>query len=548
MAPRKTKVIFVTGGVVSSLGKGIAASSLGALLEHRGLDITILKLDPYLNVDPGTMSPFQHGEVFVTHDGAETDLDLGHYERFTSATLSRLNSVSAGQIYSRVLEKERRGDYLGATVQVIPHVTNEIKEAIRECAKGHDLIIVEVGGTVGDIESLPFLETVRQMKVEDGAENCIVVHCAYVPFIRSAGELKSKPTQHSVKELLSIGIQPDILVLRAEQPVPVEMKEKISNFCNVSRDAVVSCPDLDTIYGVPLYLKSEGLDDKVTELLNIWSRAPRVERWERIVDAFHHPEHEVTIGIVGKYVDLKESYKSINEALIHAGIATKSRVRLHHIDAEEIEVKGADAALAGCDGILVPGGFGSRGTQGKIEAVRYAREHKIPFFGICLGLQIAVIEFAQHAGIKKATSEEFDVDGTDKVIHMMEHQKSVKRKGGSMRLGSYPCALVAGSLAHKVYDADVIEERHRHRFEVNNTYRERLTAAGLRFSGLSPDGELVEMIEIPEHPYFIACQFHPEFLSRPWKAHPLFHSLVAAALVHQAAGAAGLAKTTSTPA
>ncbi|MDP2340075.1 MAG: CTP synthase [Deltaproteobacteria bacterium] len=536
MAPRKTKVIFVTGGVVSSLGKGITASSLGALLENRGLDITILKLDPYLNVDPGTMSPFQHGEVFVTDDGAETDLDLGHYERFTQGTLSRLNSVSAGQIYARVLDRERRGDYLGKTVQVIPHVTNEIKEAIRACALGHDLIIVEVGGTVGDIESLPFLETVRQMKAEDGQENCIVIHCAWVPFIRSADELKTKPTQHSVKQLLSIGIQPDVLVLRAEMPLPVEVKEKISLFCNVSKDAVVSCPDLDTIYGVPLHLKSEGLDDKVTELLNIWSRAPRVERWEKIVDAFHHPEHDVTIGIVGKYVDLKESYKSINEALVHAGIATKSRVKLRHIDAEEIEVKGADNALADLHGILVPGGFGSRGTQGKIQAVRYARERKVPFFGICLGLQIAVIEFARHVGgIPGATSEEFDAGAADKVIHMMEHQKSVTLKGGSMRLGAYPCMLKAGSLAHKVYQQDEIRERHRHRFEVNNAYRERLQKAGMAFSGLSPDGELVEMIEIPDHPYFIGCQFHPEFLSRPWRAHPLFSSLVDAALKHKPA-------------
>ena len=534
MAPRKTKVIFVTGGVVSSLGKGITASSLGALLENRGLDLTILKLDPYLNVDPGTMSPFQHGEVFVTDDGAETDLDLGHYERFTQATLSRGNSVSAGQIYSRVLEKERRGDYLGKTVQVIPHVTNEIKEAIRSCANGHDIIIVEVGGTVGDIESLPFLETVRQMKAEDGNDNCIVIHCSWVPFIKSAGELKTKPTQHSVKQLLSIGIQPDILVLRAEMPVPAEEKEKISLFCNVSKDAVVSCPDLETIYAVPLHLKSEGLDDKVTELLNIWSRAPRVERWEKIVDAFNHPERDVTIGMVGKYVDLKESYKSINEALVHAGIATKSRVILKHIDAEEIELKGPDAALAGIDGILVPGGFGSRGTQGKIEAVRYAREHNVPFFGICLGLQIAVIEFAQHqAGIAGATSEEFDSGAADKVIHMMEHQKSVVRKGGSMRLGSYPCLLEKDSLARAIYGTDEIRERHRHRFEVNNAYRERLQAAGLAFSGLSPDGELVEMIELPGHRHFVACQFHPEFLSRPWRPHPLFHSLVKAALEAQ---------------
>ena len=531
MAPRKTKFIFITGGVVSSLGKGITASSLGALLENRGLDITILKLDPYLNVDPGTMSPFQHGEVFVTDDGAETDLDLGHYERFTQATLSRLNSVSAGQIYSRVLEAERRGDYLGKTVQVIPHVTDEIKRAIKAAASDHDLLIVEIGGTVGDIESLPFLETVRQMKTEEGHGNAIAVHVSYVPFIKSAGELKSKPTQHSVKEMLSIGIQPDILVLRSEMAVPREMKQKIALFCNVQVEAVVSAPDLDTIYEVPLYLRQEGLDDKVVELLNIWSRAPKLERWEKIVEGFHNPTSEVTIGIVGKYVDLKESYKSINEAMVHAGIAHKTKVVLKHIDAEEIEVKGADNALGGCDGILVPGGFGERGTQGKIAAVRYAREKKVPFFGICLGLQIAVIEFARHvAGLAGATSEEFSPDAEHKVIHMMEHQKTVQRKGGSMRLGSYPCVLKAGSLARRVYNADEVSERHRHRFEVNNAYRGQLQDCGMVFSGVSPDGSLVEMCELPNHPHFIGCQFHPEFLSRPYKPHPLFTSLVEAAL------------------
>jgi CTP synthase len=530
MAPRKTKLIFVTGGVVSSLGKGITASSLGALLENRGLDITVLKLDPYLNVDPGTMSPFQHGEVFVTDDGAETDLDLGHYERFTTATLSRANSVSAGQIYSRVLEAERRGDYLGKTVQVIPHVTDEIKRAIKACARDHDIVIVEIGGTVGDIESLPFLEAVRQMKAEEGAENAICIHCSYVPFIKSAGELKSKPTQHSVKELLSIGIQPDVLVLRSEVPVPRDMKQKISQFCNVPVEGVINAPDLDTIYEVPLFLRSEGLDDKVTELLNIWSRAPRLEKWEKIVDAFKNPKDEVTIAMVGKYVDLKESYKSINEAMVHAGIAHHTKVHLKHIDAEEIELKG-DAALAGCDGILVPGGFGERGTQGKIAAVRYAREKKVPFFGICLGLQIAVIEMARNvANIAGATSEEFDANAEHKVIHMMEHQKSVQRKGGSMRLGVYPCVLKASSLARRVYGTEEIKERHRHRFEVNNAYRGQLQDCGMVFSGLSPDGELVEMIELPNHPHFIGCQFHPEFLSRPYKPHPLFASLVDACL------------------
>jgi CTP synthase len=531
MAQRKTKVIFITGGVVSSLGKGIAASSLGALLEDRGLDVTILKLDPYLNVDPGTMSPFQHGEVFVTDDGAETDLDLGHYERFTSATLSKLNSVSAGQVYSRVLEKERRGDYLGKTVQVIPHVTDEIKTAIRAAAEGHDIIIVEVGGTVGDIESLPFLETVRQMKVEEGQGNCLCIHVSYVPFIKSADELKTKPTQHSVKELLSIGVQPDILILRAEQSIPTDIKHKISQFCNVPKDSVVTCPDMETIYAVPLHLRSEGLDDKVTELLGIWSRTSRLERWEKIVDAYQHPEGTVRIAIVGKYVDLKESYKSINEAMVHAGIAHRARVVLEHIDAEDIEVKGADTMLGGCDGILVPGGFGSRGTLGKIQAVQYAREKKVPFFGICLGLQIAVIEFARHVlGLKNATSDEFEEKSEAPVIHMMEHQKSVQRKGGSMRLGQYPCALKPGSLARRVYGTDAITERHRHRFEVNNSYRPALETAGMVFSGTSPDGSLVEMVELPDHPHFIGCQFHPEFLSRPWRAHPLFSALIGAAL------------------
>ncbi|MFZ9886002.1 MAG: CTP synthase [Myxococcota bacterium] len=531
MAPRKTKLIFITGGVVSSLGKGITSASLGALLENRGLDVTILKLDPYLNVDPGTMSPFQHGEVFVTDDGTETDLDLGHYERYINHSLSRLNSTTAGRIYSNVLEKERRGDYLGKTVQVIPHVTDEIKNAVRGAARGHDVLIVEVGGTVGDIESLPFIEAIRQIRAEDGPENAISVHVSYVPWIGAAGELKTKPTQHSVKELLSIGIQPDVLIQRADRAVPREEKQKISLFCNVPLDAVISCPNLETTYEVPLFLREEGLDDKVTELLNIWSRAPKLERWERIVHAFKHPQAEVRIAIVGKYVDLVESYKSINEALVHAGIAHEARVSMQHVDAEEIEVKGAEAMLSGVDGILVPGGFGERGTQGKVEAVRYAREQQVPFFGICLGLQIAVVEFARNvAKIERATSEEFDPAAEHKVIHIMEHQKSVTTKGATMRLGAYPCRLQAGSLARRVYGSDEIRERHRHRFEVNNAYRERLSAAGLVFSGVSPDGELVEMVELKDHPHFIGCQFHPEFLSRPWKAHPLFSALVLACL------------------
>jgi CTP synthase len=531
MAPRKTKLIFVTGGVISSLGKGITASSLGALLENRGLDVSILKLDPYLNVDPGTMSPFQHGEVFVTDDGTETDLDLGHYERFISRHLSKLNSTSAGRIYQTVLDKERRGDYLGKTVQVIPHVTDEIKVAVRAAAKGHDLLIAEVGGTVGDIESLPFIEAIRQLRAEEGADNTLFVHCSFVPFISTAGELKTKPTQHSVKTLLSAGIQPDILVLRADHDTPREEKQKISLFCNVPLDAVISAPNLETTYEVPLKLRDEGLDDKVTELLNIWSRAPNLDRWERIVSRFKHPKRETTIAIVGKYVDLVESYKSINEALIHAGIEHEVRVKLRHIDAEEFESKKAEDLLGDVDGVLVPGGFGERGSEGKIEAVRYAREQKLPFFGICLGLQIAVIEFARNvADIRGATSEEFEPSAEHKVVHIMEHQRSVTDKGATMRLGAYPCVLGTGTLARRIYGADEISERHRHRLEVNNAYREQLEAAGLRWCGLSPDGELVEMIELGDHPHFIACQFHPEFLSRPWKAHPLFSSLVVACL------------------
>ena len=531
MAPRKTKLIFVTGGVVSSLGKGITAASLGALLENRGLDVSIMKLDPYLNVDPGTMSPFQHGEVFVTDDGAETDLDIGHYERYLSATLSKRNSTTAGRIYQAVLEQERRGDYLGKTVQVIPHVTDQIKRAVRDAAEGHDLLICEVGGTVGDIESLPFLEAIRQLKIEEGASNALFVHVSYMPYISAAGELKTKPTQHSVKELRGIGIQPDILILRGDRVVPRETKQKISLFCNVPVDAVVSCPDLKTTYEVPLMLREEGLDDKVVELLNIWSRAPTLERWQRIVERFKNPKNEVRIAIVGKYVELVESYKSINEALVHAGLAHETRVVMKHVDAEEIEVKGAEEMLSEVDAILVPGGFGERGTQGKIEAVRFAREQQIPFLGICLGLQIAVIEFARNVvGLTKANSEEFTPDAEHNVIHIMEHQRGVTKKGATMRLGGYPCVLSSGSLARKIYGADEVRERHRHRFEVNNAYRAQLEEKGLVFSGLSPDGELVEMIEIESHPHFVACQFHPEFLSRPWRAHPLFSSLVQAGL------------------
>lgn len=530
MPKHKTKYIFVTGGVVSSIGKGIAAASMGALLEARGLDVSILKLDPYLNVDPGTMNPFQHGEVFVTDDGAETDLDLGHYERYVSTKLSKLNSKTAGQIYQSVLEKERRGDYLGATVQVIPHVTDEIKLAIRAASKSHDVLICEVGGTVGDIESLPFIEAIRQLRTEEGYQNSIFVHVSYLPYIKSAGEVKTKPTQHSVKMLLGYGIQPDVLVLRSDTTITKEIKQKTALFCNVPERAVVSCPDAETVYEVPLVLEEEGLDEIVVEHLNIWTRKGTLKRWRKIVDDFKNPKDQVNIAIVGKYVDLVESYKSINEAMIHAGIAHKSRIQFSYIDAEEVEKSGAKKLLHEAHGILVPGGFGERGTKGKIETVRYARENGIPFFGICLGLQIAVIEFARHvANLDGATSQEFNADAATLVIHMMEEQRSKNQKGGTMRLGSYPCTLKKGTLAHKIYGTEEIAERHRHRFEVNNAFRDQLAQAGLVFSGLSPDSKLVEMIELKDHPFFIACQFHPEFLSRPLDPHPMFMGFVEAA-------------------
>ena len=531
MGVRNKKYIFVTGGVISSLGKGIAAASIGALLENRGIKLSIMKLDPYLNVDPGTMSPFQHGEVFVTDDGAETDLDLGHYERYTHVTLTKHNSKTAGQIYQCVLEKERRGDYLGKTVQVIPHVTDEIKASIRKVAEKHDLIICEVGGTVGDIESLPFLEAIRQMRLEEGPGNVISIHVSYVPYIAAAGEVKTKPTQHSVKELRGIGIQPEVLLLRSDHAIDDDVKRKISLFCNVPTEAVINCIDVPTTYEVPLALWKEGLDDIISERLNIWSRGAQLTQWEKIVSDFKNCEEQIKIGIVGKYVDLVESYKSINEALVHAGIEHKRRVKLVHVDSEALEEKGPEELLAPLDAVLVPGGFGERGTEGKIAAVTHARKNNIPYFGICLGLQIAVIEFARNvAGIPSATSEEFDAQSDSQVIHIMEHQKSVTHKGGSMRLGGYPCCIAQNTLAHSIYGQTEIRERHRHRFEVNNAFRDELKKAGMVFSGLSPDGELVEIIEIPDHPFFFACQFHPEFLSRPWKAHPIFSSFLKAAI------------------
>jgi CTP synthase len=531
---KKTKYLFVTGGVVSSLGKGLAAASIGALLENRGLEVMHLKLDPYINVDPGTMSPFQHGEVFVTDDGAETDLDLGHYERFTTAKMTRKNNYTTGRIYLNVINRERRGEYLGKTVQVIPHITDEIKAVIREAAGGADILIVEVGGTVGDIESLPFLEAIRQMKYDVGEENAVYVHLTLVPFIAAAGELKTKPTQHSVKELREIGIQPDILLCRSDREIPRDMKDKVALFCNVDPGAVFTALDVKSIYEVPLALHREGLDDKLAELFNIWSRAPRLEKWETIVEKVKNPRFGVVrIGVVGKYVELQESYKSLNEALVHGGIANDVKVENVFIDSTKLE-EGDLSGLDAVDAILVPGGFGIRGTEGKILAVRYARERKIPFFGICLGLQMAVIEFGRDLlGLEGANSLEFDEQTPHPVVTIMEGQKGVTDKGGTMRLGTYPCRLLDGTKARELYGQPLIHERHRHRFEFNNAYRVRYEAAGMIFSGLNPDLGLVEMIELNNHPHFVGCQFHPEFKSKPFAPHPLFAGFVKAAREHR---------------
>jgi CTP synthase len=535
MRSKKTKYIFVTGGVVSSLGKGLASASIGALLENRGLDITFLKLDPYINVDPGTMSPFQHGEVFVTDDGGETDMDLGHYERFTSAHMSRSNNFTTGRIYNAVIQKERRGEYLGKTVQVIPHITDEIKASIRAAAEGHDAIIVEVGGTVGDIESLPFLEAIRQMRYDVGAQNAVYIHLTLLPYIAAAGEVKTKPTQHSVMKLREIGVQPDILICRTDREIPAEMRQKIAMFCNVDPGSVFWSPDVRSIYELPLELHRQGLDERLSEVLNIWSRAPRLERWERIVQSVYEPARgEVRVGIVGKYTDLKESYKSLNEALMHGGIANDARVTLVYVDSQDVESQGPAALLSSVDAVLVPGGFGVRGTEGKIAAVRYAREHKIPFFGICLGLQMAVVEFARNLlGLTGANSVEFDERTPHPVISLLESQAQIQDKGGTMRLGAYACVLKSGSLAARLYGKDKISERHRHRYEVNNSYRSRLADAGLMVSGHNPDLNLVEMIELPDHPYFLGCQFHPEFKSKPFAPHPLFSGFIRAGLEHR---------------
>ena len=525
------KFIFVTGGVVSSLGKGLAAASIGALMEARGLKVTMQKLDPYINVDPGTMSPFQHGEVFVTDDGAETDLDLGHYERYISTRMGKINNFTTGQVYDTVIAKERRGDYLGGTVQVIPHITDEIKRRIREVAVGYDIAIIEIGGTVGDIESLPFLEAIRQFRFDAGEDNVLYIHLTLVPFIPAAGELKTKPTQHSVKELREIGIQPDILLCRTDRVLPREMKEKIALFCNVEKDAVITAIDVDTIYRVPIHFHEEGLDAKIVQKLNIWTGQPKLEKWIEICDKVVSSTDEVTIALAGKYVELKESYKSLIEALIHGGIANTCRVDLRYVDTEEIEGAGIGDLLDGVDGILVPGGFGARGVEGKVEVIRYAREMGIPFLGICLGMQLSVVEFARNVcGFEGANSLEFDEDTPYPVIHLMESQKGVKEMGGTMRLGAYPCRLREGTSAFRAYGCFEISERHRHRYEFNNDYREILVEKGMVISGVYERENLVEIIEIDDHPWFVGCQFHPEFKSRPVEPHPLFRDFVGAAL------------------
>jgi CTP synthase len=541
----KTKIIFITGGVLSSLGKGVAAAAIGALLESRGLRVTFQKLDPYINVDPGTMNPFQHGEVFVTEDGAETDLDLGHYERYTSVTLGQENNFTSGRIYFDVITKERRGDYLGGTVQVIPHITDEIKSSILKVAPSADVAIIEIGGTVGDIESLPFLEAIRQLKGDLGPENVCYIHLTLVPYIKSAGEVKTKPTQHSVKELRSIGIQPNILLCRTEKVLSPDIKAKIALFCNVGPEAVITAQDVDNIYEIPLLLHQEGLDDRLVEVLNIWTRAPRLEPWQELVSRIKNPKDRVEIGIVGKYVDLRESYKSLHEALVHGGMAHEAQVALTYIDSERVEREGPEGLLGHLHGILVPGGFGVRGVEGKIQAIRYAREHRVPYFGICFGMQLAVVEFARHvAGINDATSEEFDPEAVHPVIYLMRewydyrrdaviHRDRETEKGGTMRLGAYPCVLKEGSLAARAYGETKIMERHRHRYEFNNAYREKLGAAGLRLTGTSPNGELIEIVELKDHPWFLGCQFHPEFKSRPMKPHPLFRDYIGAALEYK---------------
>ena len=547
-ASKRTKFIFVTGGVLSSLGKGLAAAAIGALLESRGLTVTFQKLDPYINVDPGTMNPFQHGEVFVTDDGAETDLDMGHYERYTNAIMAQKNNYTSGRIYYSVITKERRGEYLGGTVQVIPHITDEIKAAVLQLDGSVDVAIIEIGGTVGDIEGLPFIEAIRQLRGDLGRENSLYIHLTLIPYIKAAGEVKTKPTQHSVRELRADGIQPDILVCRTEVPIADELKAKIGLFCDVSTDAVITAIDVDTIYEVPLRLHDEGIDTKILELLNIWTGKPNIKPWEDLVRKIKNPKDTITIAITGKYVDLTESYKSLHEALVHGGLANDVKVELLYISAEDLEDKNKNPAvlLKGCHGILVPGGFGQRGVEGKIAAINYARENKIPFFGICLGMQLAVVEYARNVlNLKNAHSTELDPKTPDPVIYLikewfdyrtqqMQVRDETSDMGGTLRLGAYPCVLNEGTFAREAYREEEISERHRHRYEFNNDYRAQLEEKGLVISGTSPDNNLVEIVEIAKHPWFLGCQFHPEFKSKPMKPHPLFRDFIAAAIDHKA--------------
>lgn len=542
---KRTKFIFVTGGVLSSLGKGLASASIGALLESRGLTVTFQKLDPYINVDPGTMNPFQHGEVYVTDDGAETDLDMGHYERYTNAVMGKKNNYTSGRIYHSVISKERRGEYLGGTVQVIPHITDEIKDAVRQLDGSVDIAIIEIGGTVGDIEGLPFIEAIRQLRGDLGVEYTLFIHLTLVPYIKTAGEVKTKPTQHSVRELRADGIQPDILVCRTEIPLEDSLKAKIGLFCNVQKDAVINAVDVDSIYKLPLELHKEGLDTKILELLNIWTANPKLDTWKKLAHDIMNPINEVTIAVTGKYVDLTESYKSLNEALTHGGLAHRTKVNLRYVNSEDLETGDIEATFAGVDGILVPGGFGERGVEGKIKAINYARINKIPFFGICLGMQLAVVEYARNVlGLENAHSVELNPDTPNPVIYLIKEwfdyrtdELQVRDEdsdmGGTLRLGAYPCVLQQDSNAGRAYGTQEVSERHRHRFEFNNDYRQQLIEHGLTISGTSPDNNLVEIVEIEDHPWFLGCQFHPEFKSKPMKAHPLFRDFISASLANK---------------
>ncbi|MEK6630681.1 MAG: CTP synthase [Acidobacteriota bacterium] len=533
VAQHPVKYIFVTGGVVSSLGKGLAAASIGCLLEGHGYRVTLQKLDPYINVDPGTMSPYQHGEVYVTDDGAETDLDLGHYERFTNAKTTRNHNWTTGRVYMSVIQKERRGDYLGRTIQVIPHITNEIKQCILGVAKNVDVVIVEIGGTVGDIESQPFLEAIRQLRQDVGRENAIYVHLTLVPFIGTAGELKTKPTQHSVRDLRSLGIQPDILLCRTDRQLPGDIKRKIALFCDVGEEAVITAKDVDTVYEVPLAFGAEGLDSIILKYLHLPQTERQMSAWERLVHGIKNPEHDFTVHVVGKYVELEDSYKSLNEALHHGGFAHRARVKFHWVEAEALEQEGGERLLDDADAILVPGGFGVRGTRGMMRAARIARERKIPYFGICYGFQWASVDFARHVcGLEGADSTECDEQATHKVIYKLRDLLGIDEMGGTMRLGAYPCEIVPGSLAHRIYGSTLVSERHRHRYEFNCLYEQTLADHGARISGRSPDGKFVEILEVSDHPWYIAVQFHPEFLSKPLNPHPLFASFIEAGLQH----------------